>query len=135
MDAMAKILIVDDEPMTVEMLQTFLQIIGYQTIGVYSGEDGVLMASLEHPDAVLLDLMLPDVEGFEVCRRLRTLPTFPEASHVPIIIISARTDAEAVRRALEFGANHFMTKPIKFPELTAMLEQFMANRGPKPAAD
>jgi DNA-binding response OmpR family regulator len=124
------IAIVDDEPHMVDMLSTFLQIKGYQTRGAYSGEEGVTLVQNENPDALLLDLMLPDIEGFEVCQRLRAIPTY---ATLPILIVTARTDPESRTRADKVGANAYLTKPVKFPELMAELERlFSAPPPPSP---
>lgn len=125
---MPKLLVVDDEPLTVEMLETFLTISGYQTVAVLNGEDALLMVQLEAPDAILLDLQLPDLSGIEVCRRLRTAPSLRAFAEVPVIMITAHGSPEMRRRALEAGANAYFTKPIRFPELIAELTRLLAAR-------
>jgi DNA-binding response OmpR family regulator len=115
-----KLLIVDDEEFTVDMLQTFLQINGYETIGAFNGEDGLVLAQVERPEMVILDLMLPDLEGYEVCRRLRT---FPDGANIPVIVLSARTESASKERALSAGANAYLTKPVQFPNLLAELNR------------
>jgi DNA-binding response OmpR family regulator len=122
---MTKLLIVDDEPLTVDMLQTFLQINGYEVTGVLSGEDGLVMVQVERPELLILDLMLPDIEGYEVCRRIRSLP---EYAALPVLVLSARTEEASRRRALEAGATAYMTKPPKLPELLAELRRLLAAR-------
>jgi DNA-binding response OmpR family regulator len=118
-----KLLIVDDEPFTVEMLESFLQINGYQTVGAFNGEDGLVLVSVEQPEAVILDLMLPDLEGFEVCKRIRRQP---ESANLPVLIVSARTDADARERAAAAGANSYLVKPVNFPQLLAELKRLLA---------
>jgi DNA-binding response OmpR family regulator len=121
---MPKLLIVDDEPLTVEMLETFLQLSGYQTVAALNGVDALLMAQLEMPDAVLLDLQLPDLNGIEVCRKLRA----STCAQLPIIMITAHGSPEMRRRALEAGANAYFTKPIRFADLIAELNRLLAAR-------
>ncbi len=128
---MPKLLVVDDEPLTVEMLETFLKISGYDTVAVLNGEDALLMIQLERPDAVLLDLQLPDLSGIEVCRQLRTLPTLAAYADLPVIMITAHGSPEMRHRALEAGTNAYFTKPIKFPELIAELNRLLAARQAK----
>jgi DNA-binding response OmpR family regulator len=118
-----KLLIVDDEPFTVEMLESFLQINGYETVGAFNGEDGLVLVSVEQPEAVILDLMLPDLEGFEVCQRIRR---HPESANLPVLIVSARTDADARERAAAAGANGYLVKPVNFPLLLAELKRLLA---------
>lgn len=114
------ILVVDDEPHIVEMMTTFLTLKGYDVLGAYTGEGGLAMIYSEKPDAVLLDLMLPDIEGFEVCQRLRETDEFAQ---LPVLIISARTDSASKARAENAGADAYFTKPIAMPRLIAELEQ------------
>ncbi|MCS6871970.1 MAG: response regulator [Anaerolineae bacterium] len=123
---MPKLLVVDDEPLTVEMLQMFLEINGYETVAVLDGESALLTVQVESPDAVLLDLQLPDLSGIEVCRRLRTSPELSAFAELPIIIITAHGNPEMRRRAFEAGANAYFTKPIRFPELLAELRRLLA---------
>ncbi len=120
---MPKLLIVDDEPFTVEMLESFLQINGYETVGAFNGEDGLVLVSVEQPEAVILDLMLPDLEGFEVCQRIRRQP---ESANLPVLIMSARTDVDARERAAAAGANGYLVKPVNFPHLLAELKRLLA---------
>ena len=108
------VVIVDDEPAMVDMLTTFLTMKGFQVHGAYTGMAGVDAIEREQPDVVLLDLMLPDIDGFEVCRRLRSNPAY---ASLPVVIISARAETEAVERAMGAGANAYMVKPLRFPEL------------------
>ena len=117
---MAKILIVDDEPFMVEMLQTFLGINGYETVGAYSGQDGIVLSQIESPDAMILDLMLPDIEGFEVCRALRSISV---TERVPVLILSARTTQADKDRAMSAGANGYLTKPVRMAELLGELRR------------
>lgn len=128
---MPKLLVVDDEPLTVEMLETFLKLSGYETVSVLRGEDALLMVQLEAPDAMLLDLQLPDLNGIEVCRRLRTLPSLSAFAELPVIMITAHGNPEMRRRALEAGANAYFTKPIRFPELIAELTRLLGARQAK----
>ena len=122
---MPKLLIVDDEPFTVEMLQSFLQINGYETVGAYNGEDGLVLVKVEQPEAVILDLMLPDIEGYEVCERIRS---YPECANLPVLIVSARTDAASKERATAAGANGYMIKPVNFTQLLLELKRLLALR-------
>lgn len=116
------IVVVDDEPHIVEMVKTFLSIKGYDVHGAYTGESGLAIVESEHPDALLLDLMLPDMEGFEVCERLRASEQFAD---LPILIISARSDVASRERAKAAGADVYFTKPVPMPELIAELNRVL----------
>jgi DNA-binding response OmpR family regulator len=129
-----KLLIVDDEPFTVDMLATFLQINGYETVSALCGEDGLTMVQVEQPQIVILDLMLPDIPGFEVCERIRS---YPPSMNVPVLILSARNDAGAKERARTAGANGYLVKPVQFPELLSELRRLLTEKRdvPMPVAD
>ncbi len=120
---MTKLLIVDDEPFTVDMLQTFLQINGYETVGALNGEDGLVMVKVEQPEIVILDLMLPDIEGYEVCERIRN---YPASMNLPVLILSARSDAASKERARAAGADGYLVKPVQFPELLSELNRLLS---------
>src|SRR5258708_5392243 len=120
-----KLLIVDDEPFTVDMLQTFLEINGYETVGAFSGEDGLVMVKTERPHLLILDLMLPDIEGYEVCQRIRAYP--PTAS-LPVLVVSAKAEATSKERAFAAGADGYLVKPIQFPQLLTELNRLLAKR-------
>ena len=117
------VLVVDDEPAIVDMVTTYLGFKGYEVCGANTGEDGLTLIPLEKPDILLLDLMLPDMEGFEVCARVRAMPEF---ARMPVLIISARVDPEAMTRAEKVGANGYMIKPIKMPDLLAEVKRLLS---------
>lgn len=117
MARMAKILIVDDEPLTVEMLSTFLGLIGHQSVGALSGRQTWDKLAYEHPDLILLDIMLPDDNGLDICRKLRANDA---TKHLPIIMISAYSPP-MTKQATEAGANGYLAKPIKLDALRAAL--------------
>ncbi len=116
---MAKILIVDDEHLTVEMLSTFLNLIGHESIGALSGRQTWDKLAFEEPDAVLLDIMLPDGNGLEICRMMRSKPNM---ATLPIIIISAHAPP-MIQEATAAGASGYLAKPIQLPALKAKLAE------------
>ena len=109
----ATILVVDDDPAIAEMLTLVLQGEGFNTIVVGDGLDAVRKAREVHPDLILLDLMLPGMNGIDVCKVVR------EESTVPIVMLTARTDTVDVVLGLESGADDYIHKPFKPKELVA----------------
>jgi DNA-binding response OmpR family regulator len=113
---MKKILVIDDLPENVFMLQDRLEHEGYEVITAYDGKSGIDKAKSELPDLILLDVMMPDITGIEVCK---TLVVENETSGIPIILVTAKSDAEDVREGLEAGAFDYIKKPINRIELIA----------------
>lgn len=111
-----KILVVDDEQAIVDILKFNLQREGYDVIECYDGKSGYEAAINENPDLILLDVMLPEMDGFEVCRKLRN-----EIS-TPIIMITARTEEIDKVLGLELGADDYITKPFGVRELMARVK-------------
>lgn len=126
---MPKILIVDDEPLTVEMFETFLKIQRYETFGAFSGTQGLESIKKNRPDLIILDLMMPDLEGFEVCKRLRTDPEYAAHATTPVIIVTARSDNTARIRSKDVGCDVFMVKPVRLPELVSEVKRLLATKG------
>lgn len=120
-----KILIIDDEETTVQLISILLERRGFEIIKAYSAEDGMRKAYRHQPDLVLLDIMMPDMDGWEVCKRLR------EMSDVPIIFLTARGDVKDVVRGLEMGADDYVPKPYDNDELVARIRAHL-RRAPKP---
>jgi len=114
---MSKVLIIEDDAAIREGLVDTLRVKGYQVVAAACGIEGLEAFERQRPDLVVLDLMLPDIEGFEVCRRLKA----PPAPDVPVIILTAR-GAELDRvRGLELGADDYVTKPFSLLELIARI--------------
>jgi DNA-binding response OmpR family regulator len=108
-----KILVIDDEETTVQLISILLERRGYEVIRANRAEDGLRKAYRTHPDLVLLDIMMPEMDGWEVCRRLR------ELSDVPIIFLTARSEIRDVVKGLEMGADDYIVKPYDNDELVA----------------
>lgn len=114
---MGKILIVDDEHLTCRMLATFVKIIGHESAECLSSTEAWDWLAHEVPDAFLLDVMLPDVNGIEFCRQLRANPA---TTNVPIVMISA-ISPPLTREATEAGASAYLSKPISIQSLKQTL--------------
>lgn len=108
------VLIVEDEKNIVDILRFNLMREGYRTMEAYDGEDGLNKARSENPDLILLDVMLPKMIGFDVCRQLRQ-----EGNNVPVIILTAREEETDKVLGLEIGADDYITKPFSMRELIA----------------
>ncbi len=117
---MLKILVVDDESENVGLLRVVLRRHSIEVVEANNGLDGLILADVEKPDAVILDWMLPDISGEEFCVRLRNNPVI---AHLPIIVLSALKDQTAADKALAAGANHYMTKPANFTQLVDQLHR------------
>ncbi|MGH2595690.1 MAG: response regulator [Actinomycetota bacterium] len=122
---MTTILVVDDEPQIRRALRTSLEAHGYQVTTVGTGEEGVLGVAEVSPDLVLLDLGLPDIDGTEVVRRVRTF------SEVPLIILSVRDGQRDKVAALDAGADDYVTKPFAMEELLARARATLRRRTPE----
>jgi len=110
-----KILVVDDEPRILRLVRSNLEKNGYQVIIATDGETALSQAEMTELDLVILDIMMPRMDGFEVCRRLR------EFSTVPIIMLTCRGDEVDKVKGLELGADDYLTKPFSVPELLARI--------------
>ena len=115
-----RVLIVDDEKAIVDILEFNLQRDGYETLKAYDGLEGLRMAREENPDLLLLDVMLPGMDGFEVCRTLRAA-----GNDVPIVMITAREEETDKVFGLENGADDYVTKPFSMRELLARVKANM----------
>jgi two-component system KDP operon response regulator KdpE len=111
-----RVLVCDDEPQIVRALRVVLREAGFQVLAASDGEEALDRAAVQPPDAAIIDLVLPDIDGVEVCRRLR------EWTSMPIIVLSAVGDEQEKVRALEAGADDYVTKPFGPRELVARLQ-------------
>ena len=114
MNTQKTVLIVEDEKNIVDILRFNLQREGYRTLEAYDGKDGLDKAVSENPDLILLDVMLPQMNRFDVCRALRA-----QGSNVPVIILTAREEEADKVLGLEIGADDYITKPFSMRELIA----------------
>lgn len=123
-----RVLVVDDDVKTVELVKLYLNRDGYRVMTAYDGIEALRLAREGHPDLIVLDLMLPGMNGLEVCRTLR------DESDVPIIMLTAMTTDQDKLNGLELGADDYMTKPFSPRELAArvrtVLRRIPGERGP-----
>lgn len=124
MDSPKTILVVDDEPHIVLGLQDALEFEGFRVVTAATGAEGVRVYRQERPDAVLLDLMLPDQNGYQVCQQIRQ-----EDARVPVIMLTARAQEADKIRGLDSGADDYVTKPFSVGELTARIRALFRRAG------
>ncbi|MFA5099440.1 MAG: response regulator [Candidatus Omnitrophota bacterium] len=114
-----KVLIVDDEKDIVKMIDYNLKKEGYRTVACYDGEDALSAVAKEHPDLVLLDLMLPGIDGLEICKNVKN---DPKTAALPIIMLTAKSQETDKIVGLELGADDYITKPFSPRELVARIK-------------
>jgi DNA-binding response OmpR family regulator len=127
-----KILIVDDDVDTLRLVGLMLQRQGYQIVAANNGNQALIMAKTEQPDLILLDIMMPDLDGYEVTRQLRKSP---DTNKIPIIMFTAKSQLEDRVTGFEVGADDYLTKPTQPRELFAHVQEILARQqaaGPVP---
>jgi len=120
-----RILLVDDHQTVFHLLDAIVRLKEYQLLYAENGQQGIVMARQEKPDLILLDVMMPDIDGFRVCQYLKENP---ETKTIPVMLITARGaegDLEAGRRA---GADGFMTKPFQTIEVLNQIDRMLATK-------
>ena len=119
-----RILIIEDEKMIIDILRFNLSREGYEVLEAYDGKEGLHLAETAEPDLILLDVMLPFLSGFEICRRLRG-----SGNSVPVIMLTAREEERDKVFGLEIGADDYITKPFSMRELLARVKANIRRRG------
>lgn len=117
-----KVLIVDDEPSIIVALQFLMEQNGYETLVAFSGEEAMETIARQHPDLILLDIMLPVVDGFEVCQRVRENPDWND---IRIVLVTALGNEANVTKGLDLGADAYVTKPFSNADLVAKVKELL----------
>lgn len=123
---MGKILVVDDDQGTTKLLELVLAKEGYDVITINNGVDTLPTALTHGPNLILLDLVMPSMDGFEVCKNVRAKPQF---AHIPIIFFTSVSDVEKKVMAFGLGANDYIVKPIHPQELKLRIRALIGNGG------
>lgn len=118
----AKILVVDDNPANRHIFEQRLSSRGYEILTAHDSEQGLAMAREMRPDLILLDVMMPKMDGIEVCRRLKSDPACP---FIPIIMVTAKVDPKGVVEGLDAGADEYLTKPVDHTALVARVKSML----------
>ncbi|MGA9234372.1 MAG: response regulator [Desulfobacterales bacterium] len=117
-----KVLIVDDEPSIIVPLQFLMEQNGYETSVAFSGEEAMETVAASHPNLILLDIMLPIIDGFEVCQRVRENP---EWNDIRIILLTAMGSEANIAKGLALGADAYITKPVSNSEVIAKVKELI----------
>lgn len=118
------ILVIDDEMETIELVKAAFKRRGFVVVGASNGHDGLRLAREQQPAILLIDLMMPGLNGFEVCRLLKNDPL---TAHIPRVILSARDSQLDQAEALEAGADRYVVKPVGMKVLVALVEEVTAS--------
>ena len=116
------VLVVDDNPQNLELLVAYLEDIDCQTIAASSGLDAMDIVKKDPPDLILLDVMMPKISGFEVCRRLKN---DPKTADIPIIMVTALNELGDIERAINSGTDDFLSKPVNKWELITRVKTML----------
>jgi len=119
-----KILVVDDSPPILELSTTMLRLLGYEPLKASTGVEALKVLSQETPDMALLDVMLPDMDGFKICQHIRSTAAFAE---IPVFMVSAKKTSEDMERGIKAGANEYVTKPFKSAEMARLIKTYLDN--------
>lgn len=117
-----KILVVDDEPSIVRLMEFILARQGHEMLVAVNGEEALQKVRAAHPDLVLLDIMMPRIDGYEVARALRA---DPETASMPIIMLSAKAQEEDIQKGMDVGVNEYITKPFSPEHLVHVVADYL----------
>ncbi len=117
-----KILVIDDEEITTHLAKELLEKQGFSVVCAYDGEEGLRVAHLESPDLILLDILIPKIDGFEVCRRLKSEEQF---KHVPILMFTGKNLSKDMEKGQEVGVDEYIVKPLSGKALIAVIRKHL----------
>jgi CheY-like chemotaxis protein/MinD-like ATPase involved in chromosome partitioning or flagellar assembly len=120
-----KVLVIEDDPTSLRLIEYALKQRGYQVMTTLNGLEGIITAQKEEPDLIILDIMLPGIDGFEVCRRLHS---GSQTARIPILIISAKTQKEDINAGFKAGADDYLLKPASPTEIINRVESLLSKK-------
>ncbi len=118
-----KILIVEDEESLLKLESILLSSKGYNVTGVMDGKAALKEVQLNRPDLVILDIMLPEMDGFEVCRQIKQNP---ETSNIPVVMLTAKKNSQDLARGQEVGSDAYITKPFKSSKVLDTIQELLS---------
>jgi DNA-binding response OmpR family regulator len=118
-----KILVIEDYPETAKMVESIFKMKDFDVVLAYDGKSGLQKAAAEKPDIILLDVMMPEMNGIEVCQQLKSNP---ETAKIPVIIISVKTSGEDIEAGKKAGADDYIVKPFEPSKLVEAVERFIS---------
>jgi DNA-binding response OmpR family regulator len=129
---MSKILIIDDEPELVKAIEVRLKANGYEVETAYDGEQGIKKAEEFRPDLIILDIVMPKLNGYEVCKILKSKQ---DTRNIPILVLTASQQRELEKKCLALGAKVALMKPFETEELLLLVKQLLGNQGGRDEKD
>jgi twitching motility two-component system response regulator PilG len=120
-----KILVVDDSAPILALSTTMLKLLGYEPAGVTCGVDALKYLAHETPALVLLDVMLPDMDGFKICRHIKQSQA---TSAIPVFMVSAKKTTDDIERGVKAGADEYITKPFKSAEVAELINNYLGSK-------
>lgn len=120
-----KILVVDDSAPILELSTTMLKLLGYEPVGVACGTDAIKYLAREIPALALLDVMLPDIDGFKICQHIKQTAA---TANIPVFMVSAKKTDDDVERGKKAGADEYITKPFKSAEVAALIKNYLGDK-------
>ncbi|MBM3148800.1 MAG: response regulator transcription factor [Chloroflexi bacterium] len=121
-----KILVIEDDPSTLRFIEYTLQQAGFEVLLAKNGLDGLRMAQTQHPDLIILDIMLPGLDGYEVCRRLRQKPA---TANILVLMLSAKARQEDKDTGMKMGADDYLSKPVDPSEIIKRVQSMLTGTG------
>ncbi|HEV7678494.1 MAG TPA: response regulator [Candidatus Dormibacteraeota bacterium] len=122
-----RILVVDDDPRLLHVVSMYLSIEGYDVDTAPNGEEGLRRVEAQRPDLVILDVMMPGIDGLEACRRIKS---DPDTRHIPVVLFTALSRTDDVENGRAAGANRFINKPFSLIGLGAVIRSFLSEDSP-----
>ena len=119
-----RILVCDDDPVILRLLEVNLELEGFEVLTGNNGQEGVEVALREKPDLVILDIMMPRMDGYEACRRIKEDET---TKHIPVIFLSAKAQAADIEKGKSYGVAEYLTKPFDPTDLTDLVFQIIGD--------
>ncbi len=121
-DPLKSVMIIEDEPDAAELFAEMMRLNGYRVLKTYSSTPAMALIAQEKPDVIILDIMMPEISGIEVLRRLRG---DPELASTPVVVVSAKATPSDIRAGMDAGASVYLTKPVAYVDLKNAVDRLM----------